>query len=99
MLLPATAPKVDEETATVALVTVEGDLRIVDRIDVNGYATGSLQVFLNGAWGAVCSSAFNRIAADVSCRQLGFSGGTFVPNAIRQRSFEFRQQERAEIQV
>ena len=80
-----------------ACVTVEGGLRLVDRIDVNGYATGSLQVFLNGAWGAVCSNEFNRIAADVACRQLGFSGGAFVPDAIRQRNF--RRQERAEIQV
>ena len=76
---------------------MEGGLRLVDRIDVNSYATGSLQVFLNGAWGAVCSNEFNRIAADVACRQLGFSGGTFVPAAIRQESF--RRQERAEIQV
>lgn len=80
-----------------ACFTVGGGLRLVDRIDVNGYATGSLQVFLNGAWGAVCSNEFNRIAADVACRQLGFSGGTFLRNHARRQIS--RRQERSELEV
>lgn len=61
---------------------MDGDLRIVDRVDLNGYATGALQVFLNGGWGAVCSNTFDPIDAGVACRQMGFIGGVSLPLAI-----------------
>ena len=47
----------------------------MSRVDVNGFATGALQVFIEGAWGAVCSSNFDNVDAAVACRQLGFSAG------------------------
>lgn len=49
------------------------------RLDVNGYTTGTLQVFLNGAWGAVCNSNFDTADATVGCRQLGFKSGVIPP--------------------
>ena len=57
----------------------EGAARLVSRVDVNGFATGALQVFCEGAWGAVCSSNFDSIDATVACRQLGFGGGLRQP--------------------
>lgn len=42
---------------------------------MNGFATGTLQVFLNGAWGAVCTASFGNSDALVACRQLGFAAG------------------------
>lgn len=78
----------------------EGRLRILDRIDVNGFATGALQVFLGGAWGAVCDSGFDRTEADVACRQLGFSGGVTVTPLQPNRMFaRLTLQDRAEAQV
>lgn len=50
---------------------------------MNGFATGAVQVFHNGAFGAVCNEGFDAAAADVACRQLGFVGGTNIPLAIR----------------
>ena len=66
-----------------AVCAEEGDLRLINREDVNGFATGSLQVFLNGGWGAVCNNKFSSIDADVACRQLGFVGGTDLPLVFR----------------
>ena len=57
----------------------EGAARLVSRVDVNGFATGALQVFCEGAWGAVCTSNFDDIDASVACRQLGFTGGLRQP--------------------
>eukprot|EP00892_Ulva_mutabilis_P005895 jgi/Ulvmu1/3678/UM017_0093.1 len=54
----------------------EGELRLVSREDINGYATGAVQVFLGGQWGAVCSARFDDRDAAVACRQLGFLSGT-----------------------
>lgn len=54
-------------------------VRLVDRVDVNGFATGTLQVFCEGAWGAVCSSNFDDRDAQVACRQLGFTAGSSTP--------------------
>lgn len=53
----------------------EGAVRMVNRLDINGYATGTLQIFLEGDWGAVCSSGFDDQDAQVACRQLGFAAG------------------------
>ena len=58
-------------------------MRLVDREDVNGFATGAVQVFINGEWGAVCSGRFDDRDADVACRQLGFVAGTAVRRGFR----------------
>lgn len=60
----------------------EGDLRLADRIDINGFATGALQIFHDGAFGAVCGNNFGPPDASVACRQLGFAGGTNLPLAV-----------------
>ena len=51
----------------------------MSRVDVNGFATGAVQVFCEGAWGAVCTSNFDDTDAAVACRQLGFSAGLRGP--------------------
>ena len=51
----------------------------MSRVDVNGFATGALQVFCEGAWGTVCTSRFGDKDAAVACRQLGFSEGLRGP--------------------
>lgn len=61
----------------------EGDVRLVRRVEVNNFVTGSLQVFCDGAWGAVCTSNFDDLDARVACRQLGFVSGLF--NEVRRR--------------
>lgn len=33
---------------------------------------GRLEIFRNGRWGTVCSNTFNLIAANISCKELGF---------------------------
>eukprot|EP00892_Ulva_mutabilis_P012288 jgi/Ulvmu1/9431/UM051_0059.1 len=74
----------------------EGDLRLVARVVVNGFATGALQVFLDGDFGAVCVNTFDPADADVACRQMGFSGGTALPLAafdFSKRPFEAPEQE------
>ena len=63
----------------------DGDLRIVDRVERNGFVTGAVQVFIDGAFGAVCTSSFDPVDADVACRQLGFLGGTALPLAVDRR--------------
>ena len=54
-------------------------MRLVSMVDVNGFATGALQVFSDGAWGAVCTSNFDDRDALVACRQLGFTTGIALP--------------------
>lgn len=51
-------------------------------MEVNGFATGALQVFLDGAFGAVCAPSFDSIDAGVACRQLGFADGVAAPLAV-----------------
>eukprot|EP00892_Ulva_mutabilis_P012491 jgi/Ulvmu1/9614/UM054_0044.1 len=60
----------------------DGDLRLVDRLDVNGFATGALQLFRDGAWGLVCSDLFDDRDAAVACRQLGLLGGTTLLRSV-----------------
>ena len=36
---------------------------------------GVLEVSLDGRWWSICSRAFSTAAANIACRQLGFSGG------------------------
>eukprot|EP00892_Ulva_mutabilis_P011618 jgi/Ulvmu1/8829/UM049_0009.1 len=59
----------------------QGGVRLVSRVDVNGYATGALQVFGEGALGAVCSSGFDNRDTLVACRQLGFRGVLVQPQS------------------
>eukprot|EP00892_Ulva_mutabilis_P007859 jgi/Ulvmu1/5445/UM223_0006.1 len=68
----------------------EGDLRLVGRLDINGFATGALQVFHAGAFGAVCNNFFSLADAAVACRQLGFDDGTTLPLALGGDSFDAR---------
>eukprot|EP00892_Ulva_mutabilis_P008801 jgi/Ulvmu1/6293/UM288_0001.1 len=56
----------------------EGQVRLVSRVDINGYATGALQVAVDGEFGAVCSQFFNDVDAGVACRELGFVGGAVL---------------------
>lgn len=36
-------------------------------------SSGVLEIYLNKAWGNVCGSAFNQLAADSACRQMGYT--------------------------
>lgn len=36
---------------------------------------GFLEVHLDGVWGSVCADGWDTKAANVACRQLGYSGG------------------------
>lgn len=47
-------------------------------MDVNGFATGAVQVFRSGGFGAVCAQDFGNRDARVACRQLGFFSGTVI---------------------
>lgn len=66
----------------------EGEVRLVNQVDVNGYVTGTLQVYVEGAWGAVCTAGFDAPDARVACRQLGFASGLVMP---RDNEFDRRQ--------
>ena len=48
----------------------EGGLRLVG----GNSSAGVLEIFLNGQWNRICSILFKQTAADVACRQLGYSG-------------------------
>lgn len=43
--------------------------------NTTGFVYGTLQVFLGGDFGAVCTNRFTATDADVACRQMGFVGG------------------------
>ena len=49
----------------------DGDVRLVNANDSTNM-TGRLEVYYNGQWGTVCDDFFDRNAAMVVCRQLGF---------------------------
>ena len=38
----------------------------------NGYSTGRVEVNYLESWGTVCGIGFNKVAARVVCKQLGF---------------------------
>eukprot|EP00892_Ulva_mutabilis_P007276 jgi/Ulvmu1/4920/UM202_0005.1 len=84
MLSPGPLPQASPP-APGTLDAEEGDLRLAGRLDINGYATGALQVFHDGAFGAVCGNTFDEVDAEVACRQLGFSGGVHLPLAVDRR--------------
>eukprot|EP00892_Ulva_mutabilis_P012708 jgi/Ulvmu1/980/UM103_0007.1 len=56
----------------------DGDLRLVGRVDINGFATGALQLYHDGEFGAVCAKEFDAPDAAVACRQLGFDDGVVI---------------------
>lgn len=60
----------------------EGDVRLVSEETVSGATTGVLQLFCDGAWGAVCNANFGNRDAIVACRQLGFAAGAPVARAF-----------------
>lgn len=65
-----------------AIAAEEGDVRLVSEENVGGATTGVLQVFCDGAWGAVCNANFGNSDAVVACRQLGFAAGAPVTHAF-----------------
>ena len=50
----------------------EGGLRLTGR-EANSSA-GAVEIFFKGRWNRICSVLFKQTAADVACRQLGYSG-------------------------
>ena len=42
---------------------------------------GRLEIFKNGLWGTVCSDTFDMLAANISCRQLGFVRALRIDNS------------------
>eukprot|EP00892_Ulva_mutabilis_P005495 jgi/Ulvmu1/3317/UM154_0009.1 len=77
---PAPAPMPDPPDP----VDSDGDLRLLDKVEINGYVTGGLQLSRDGAFGFVCNSLRN-MEADVACRELGFVGGAALPQAAFSR--------------
>lgn len=55
-----------------------GQVRLASRVDINGFATGAVQVAVGGRFGAVCSGGFDDTDATVACRQLGYVGGSVL---------------------
>lgn len=49
---------------------VDGQLRLVDG---GGTNDGRIEISLDGYWGTVCSENFDKSAADVACKELGFN--------------------------
>lgn len=62
-------------------------MRLVNQVEANGYVTGTLQVYVEGAWGAVCTVGFGDPDAQVACRQLGFASALAMP---RDDEFDLR---------
>ena len=77
--LPPNVTAGSRSVATVALAdndgrsaAEEGDLRLAGYLGSNA---GQVEVMHDGQWGMVCSGGFVKPAADVACRQLGFTEG------------------------
>ena len=49
----------------------DGQLRLVDKISPT---SGRLEMLKDGLWGTVCSYHFDMADANVTCRQLGYTG-------------------------
>ena len=65
-----------------ACLAEEGDIRLVDELQIENWKTGRLEVFFEGSWSQVCSGVFDVRDANVACHQLGLGGGTIVPQAL-----------------
>merc|ERR1711968_24069 len=50
----------------------------------NSSVAGRLEIFKGNAWGTICDSSFNHVAAGVVCRQMGYSNGYFLGNSVLQ---------------
>ena len=54
-----------------AFAQLPSDVRLVDG---DGSYRGRLEIKNTGEWGTVCNRNFNNAAANVVCRQLGYTG-------------------------
>lgn len=63
-----------EVRAFVIIFVVAGNLRLVDNSSSGLSSSGRLEIFFSQEWGTICDTLFAEAAADIACRQLGFSG-------------------------
>lgn len=52
-----------------------GDVQVVGETNSGG-VVGRLEIYLDEAWGTICSTGFNQYAANAACRELGFTNAT-----------------------
>ena len=60
------------ENTTIIENPYDGQVRLVSIVD-GMKSAGTLEVYLNNNWRAVCSEGFTDTAADSVCRQLGYT--------------------------
>ena len=54
---------------------MDGQLRLVGNISPT---SGRLEILKDGLWGTVCSYHFDMADANVTCRQLGYTGPAHI---------------------
>ena len=52
--------------------------------DVASTSSGTLEIYLNGKWGNVCSNDFKEAAADSACRQIGYTSASGYTSTSKQ---------------
>lgn len=57
---------------------VDGHIRLTD----GGPNYGRLEIAVDGYWGTVCSTNFDKAAADVACKQLGFNNSLTITRKL-----------------
>ena len=57
---------------------VDGHIRLTD----GGPNYGRLEIAVDGYWGTVCSTNFDKAAADVACKQLGFNNSVTITRKL-----------------